>query len=112
MYGTSGWWAPAALYGTIAVGCIALFLAFYALPKRWFPQPLPWLGKISYGLYLYHSLVIAVMPQWRHGTFYSVMRTAAELQLTILAAALSYYGLERPFLRWKESFTFVPSRPA
>ena len=37
---------------------------------------------------------------------------AFALPATILSAMLSYRYLERPFLRWKKSFTIVGSRPA
>jgi peptidoglycan/LPS O-acetylase OafA/YrhL len=32
--------------------------------------------------------------------------------LTILVAMASYHFFEKPFLRFKEKFTFVPSRAA
>jgi len=34
------------------------------------------------------------------------------LGLTIAIAAVSYYGFERRFLRLKERFAIIPSRPA
>ena len=49
--------------------------------------PLPWIGRISYGLYLWHWFVIIVSADLS-----PVMR----LSLTFGAAALSYYIVERP----------------
>jgi len=50
-----------------------------------------YLGKISYGLYVFHAAVIRVIPS-----------PILALPLTIAAAALSYRYLESPFLRLKE----------
>jgi peptidoglycan/LPS O-acetylase OafA/YrhL len=104
------WWAPAALYGCVLIGCVALFLGFFGLPRRWLPTPLLWLGKISYGLYLYHSLVRALMPRWQSGK-YGAIRLGLELLITILISGVSYHWLEVPFLRWKRRITLVPNRP-
>ena len=105
------WWAPAALYGCVLIGCVALFLGFFGLPRRWLPTPLLWLGKISYGLYLYHSLVRTLMPSWQSGK-YGAIRLGLELLITILISGVSYHWLEAPFLRWKGRITLVPNRPA
>jgi peptidoglycan/LPS O-acetylase OafA/YrhL len=88
-----------------------MFFSFFGLPRRWLPAPLLWLGKISYGLYLYHSLVLTLMPHWLPGK-YAVIRVGLELLITILISGASYRWLERPLLRWKERITLVPSRPA
>jgi peptidoglycan/LPS O-acetylase OafA/YrhL len=52
-----------------------------------------YLGKISYGLYVFHAAVIRVVPP-----------PILALPLTIAAAALSYRFLESPFLRLKDRF--------
>jgi len=74
-----------------------------------------WLGKISYGLYMYHEIVLWMRTQvydsipWfanKEGLF-----TIAALALTIGLAAASYYGYERRFLLRKRAWTRVPSRP-
>lgn len=110
------WWTPVALYGCVLVGCVALFFSFFGMPKAWIPQPILWLGKISYGLYIYHRLIFTLMPRgpagWEHRAGISAARLCLELLLCILVAGLSYRWIEQPFLRWKESFTFVPSRHA
>ncbi len=66
-----------------------------ALSMTW----IVWLGRISYGLYMYHEIGLKTA-----GPFFG-------LGLTVLIAAASYYGLERPFLRLKRRWTRVPSRP-
>jgi peptidoglycan/LPS O-acetylase OafA/YrhL len=54
------------------------------------------------------------MPRWpaAGGHAVSLARLCLDLLVTILVAALSYRWIEKPFLRWKESFTFVPNRLA
>ncbi|QNI32397.1 acyltransferase [Alloacidobacterium dinghuense] len=105
------WWGPSALYGCVLAGCVLLFLSFYGMSPRWLPRPLLWLGKISYGLYVYHSLILALLPGFPSGRGYLVARLAVALLSTILIAGISYRWLEKPFLRWRERFTFVPNRP-
>jgi peptidoglycan/LPS O-acetylase OafA/YrhL len=108
------WWMPAALYGCVMAGCVVLFVSFFGIPGRWIPRPVLWLGKISYGLYVYHVLVLSLMAPWsaprEHKVSFAVAHRSMELLLTILVAGLSYRWLERPFLRWKERATFVPNR--
>ncbi len=85
---------------------------------------LVYLGKISYGLYVYNQialfaarlllfrgvlnriLVAAALPPW---TAVPVYLTLA-FGLNVALAAASYRWLEAPFLRLKERFTRVPSR--
>jgi peptidoglycan/LPS O-acetylase OafA/YrhL len=73
---------------------------------------LTYLGRISYGLYVYHlaGLVFAQhFLQGRTATGYAVVAAFA-LLLTIGASAISYRWIESPFLRLKNRFTVVQSR--
>ena len=74
-----------------------------------------WLGRISYGLYMYHEIAF-----WgQHRLFESLgwfpnqeaLGPIASAVLTIALAAASYYGYERPFLKWKRRWSRVASRP-
>jgi peptidoglycan/LPS O-acetylase OafA/YrhL len=74
-----------------------------------------WLGKISYGLYMYHEIAL-----WARSRLYERLPWFANkdellavvaLTLTIGLAALSYYAYERRFLELKRAWTRVPSRP-
>lgn len=108
---TPKWWMPVVIYGIVLAGCIALFLGFYGTPGRYLPKSLLWLGKVSYGLYVYHSLVSSFMPHRPAGWVNAAISLSIKFSLTVLIAGLSYHWLERPFLRWKKRFTFVPNGP-
>lgn len=82
-----------------------------------FSRPLAFLGKTSYGLYVYHFLAIQVSSkvfsvdssnywQWVLAVFF------LPLLLTIIISSISYLLLEKPFLRIKDRFAIVASRPA
>ena len=72
-----------------------------------------WLGLVSYGIYLWHKDILIELVS-RHGAldwvpqarFLSVF--VVVVALTLVAAAISYYGLERPALRLKDK---VPAGP-
>ena len=74
-----------------------------------------WLGKISYGLYMYHEIALWLRKQVmsRTGWFPNKeeLFTIATFALVIAMAAASYYGYERRFLVLKRAWTRVPSRP-
>lgn len=76
---------------------------------------LVWLGKISYGLYMYHEVALWARDRLmgRLGWFPNKeeLLSIGALALTIGLAAASYYGYERQFLRLKRAWTRVPSRP-
>jgi peptidoglycan/LPS O-acetylase OafA/YrhL len=58
-----------------------------------------WLGRLSYSIYLYHYLVWVVVG-WTISD--PVIRGVVGAALTVPIAALSYYGVERPFLRLRD----------
>ena len=70
--------------------------------------PLQYLGRISYGLYIYHFPMVWFVSLIRE---YGISDEAAQpyvfilsLAGTIIIASLSYYILERPFLKLKDRF--------
>ncbi len=72
-----------------------------------------YLGKISYGLYVLHEFAhFCATRLIRASTPIAVIaQSVAGLALTVLLAAASYRWLESPFLRLKERFAHVQSRP-
>jgi peptidoglycan/LPS O-acetylase OafA/YrhL len=76
---------------------------------------LVWLGKISYGLYMYHEFALrAYTSIFFELDFFpnkDILLTIATFALTVAMAAASYYGYERWFLLKKRAWTRVPSRP-
>lgn len=76
--------------------------------SSFFSHPIcQWLGRISYGLYLWHFPIFVAIsnedpgPQgWGH--------FSAGLFLSFLCAALSYYFVEQPCLKLKRRFGSVP----
>jgi peptidoglycan/LPS O-acetylase OafA/YrhL len=100
-------------YPAMAVGALLIFLSVLGSPLA--PRWLRYLGKISYGLYVFHDLALALSAKIMGGNVHSLRLFAIYwllgLSMTILTAALSYRFLESPFLRLKERFTRVKSRP-
>jgi peptidoglycan/LPS O-acetylase OafA/YrhL len=110
-------------YFLVGIGCVLLLFGFLGIPQRYTPRSLVQLGKVSYGLYVFHRLsqhiaswllpAAAGSELWT-GRLRSVLRDSAilvvALLLTIALAFFSYRFLEMPFLRLKERFTFIRSR--
>jgi peptidoglycan/LPS O-acetylase OafA/YrhL len=101
-------------YPAVALATLALFMAIYGLPFRF--KPLIYLGKVSFGLYVYHALALYILGLVLGGKAGTPGRFAfywfGALGLTIFLASASYRWLETPFLHLKEQFAFVKSRPA
>lgn len=75
-------------------------------------RPVLYLGKISYGLYVFHLMFITLLGVGaEHEPGRRVLLIGATFLCSVVAAALSYQVLERPFLRLKRRVTHVPSRP-
>lgn len=107
----------------VLAGTLFFFLSALGTPARLVPKWLAYLGRISYGLYIFHSFVFFVLFE-KAGP--AIGRRLAGLHLSsgvrdgvgsvlvlvasIALAHLSYRFFERPFLKLKERFTFVGSR--
>lgn len=96
----------------VNVGCLLFLLG----SSGW--KPADWLvrlGRISYGLYMYHMLIVLLFEHFLGRTTISPklypFEILGELGLTVVMALVSYRFLETPFLRLKERYTFVRSRP-
>ena len=67
--------------------------------------PLVWVGRISYGLYLWHWAVRGLV--FGKSLEPSTKQIVAALILSLAITSLSFYLIERPFLRWKKRFSHV-----
>jgi peptidoglycan/LPS O-acetylase OafA/YrhL len=66
--------------------------------------PIASLGVISYGIYLWHFDMISQFMSWTGYTDGAVpywILASGVLAITTVAASISYFGLERPILRFK-----------
>jgi peptidoglycan/LPS O-acetylase OafA/YrhL len=76
-------------------------------------RPLRWLGRISYGAYVFHDMFnpeILNLVQ-RHTAHYRLPSAALALAITLLLAWVSFRWYESPFIRLKDRLTRAPSRP-
>jgi peptidoglycan/LPS O-acetylase OafA/YrhL len=107
----------------ILAGTILFFLSTLGAPSRFIPAWLAYFGRISYGLYLFHSLIFFLVFEKLGRLLLSFMPTAKQYTLlwnsggtllvllcSLLVAHLSFRYFERPFLNLKKRFTLVPSR--
>jgi peptidoglycan/LPS O-acetylase OafA/YrhL len=101
-------------YLLIALGSAAILHGFCMIGPSHMPRWATYLGKISYGLYVYHLFAIELarllLAPLRGRVFLAALAPVA-LLLTISFAVLSYTFLESPFLRLKRRFEIVHSRP-
>ena len=116
-------------YPAIALGAGALLLAALGsgalYPRFAANRALVYLGKISYGLYVYHVFAMTLAEMYAPGLLrplgrrwpgvvlpmWSPILIVLSAVLTLSFAMASYRWLESPFLRFKNRYTVVPSRP-
>lgn len=60
-----------------------------------------WIGKISYGLYLWHLITIEISGKFFQPSFTLVLTA---ISLAFLISAISFYLIEMPFLKMKYRF--------
>ncbi len=110
----AGWREPAMLGGgmTAAAAAAGVLIAdMTARPEGWIAsalgrQPLVGIGRISYGLYLWHfPLVYGCGALAVDGTPPNYPRAALAIGLTFVIAGASYRWIEKPMLRIKRRFT-------
>jgi peptidoglycan/LPS O-acetylase OafA/YrhL len=98
------------------VGACTLFYAFLGAPQdglkvfRW--KPLVYLGRISYGLYVFHVAALEAVKYAAlkyTGECFPWERFGVGLLITVILAWASYRWLESPFLRLKERLAMVKS---
>ncbi len=103
-------------YLLVALGCISLFLAAAGISEDMVPRWMIYLGKISFGLYVFHETAFLLVDEAQKHIVDSdslwllIANKIVALVLTIFLAALSYHFFESPFLRLKQRFARIPSR--
>jgi peptidoglycan/LPS O-acetylase OafA/YrhL len=80
-----------------------------------------YLGKISYGLYIFHFsafiLIVTMLSNWLglqqlEYPKYTIPVLLGGITLTVVFSVISYNLLEKPFLKWKERFSLISSHPS
>jgi peptidoglycan/LPS O-acetylase OafA/YrhL len=107
-------WRLAITHPVIAVGSATILFSVIGAQHSFFKNStLIYLGKISYGLYVVHEFGRFCAVRFMHpSTSAGVLaQSAVGLAFTIAIAGASYRWLESPFLRLKERFAHVRSRP-
>jgi peptidoglycan/LPS O-acetylase OafA/YrhL len=104
---------PWSVFNTLFAGCIVATLV-QGNPPKWLQQVLEnhslvYIGKISYGIYLYHTYVpslvlklVGVLPEQLQVLSNLYISFAVNVLATILVATGSWYLIERPILRYKD----------
>ncbi len=101
----------AALVGTCAAGVAGWAGRIIELP------PLRYVGKISYGIYVYHMMVLAVVPMmllavglWNESTLQLSRNFFIRLGVVLLVAAASWRWIEAPINAFKRHFPALPPK--
>ena len=89
------------------------------LPRTIFSSaPLTWLGRISYGFYVFHILLEplfdhlgAQIAHTSSGDYYHIVRACIAFVLTFLISWLSFHLFEMPILSLKRFFPLNASLP-
>jgi peptidoglycan/LPS O-acetylase OafA/YrhL len=88
--------------------CIAALVYFFRDPTpewRWLNQAfLVWLGHVSFGIYLWHFQVFRVLtlvyPDAWVSPWSGFGALAIAIPATLILAAVSFYVIERPLMKW------------
>ena len=90
--------------------CVAVALLILAnekgkyITKLFSLSPIVWIGKISYSLYLWHWIVLAIFRYFFGTGVLSNTNLLIAIPLMFGLSVLSYYGVEQPFRHIKYSF--------
>jgi peptidoglycan/LPS O-acetylase OafA/YrhL len=112
-----GSWPLIGGYALAAMGCVLMLLAFLGVRSKLLPRWAIYLGRISYGLYVYHrfaayltsKLLIRHLASFKSPIY--LLKGALALGLTVVLAALSYRYFETPFLKMKKRHSVIESQP-
>jgi peptidoglycan/LPS O-acetylase OafA/YrhL len=112
-----GSWSIMGGYALGALGATLMLLAFLDASPKLLPRWFIYLGRISYGLYVYHEFAIDITTRFifrqasRIEAPILFLKIGVELGLIVLVAALSYRFFETPFLKMKKRHEIIDSEP-
>lgn len=86
----------------LAMACLLLVLSGQCTPLTELMRMdwLQWVGRISYGLYLYHLPIYQALHVVEWGPGLSTLMAALAVGLTFAVAWLSYTYFEQPLIQW------------
>jgi peptidoglycan/LPS O-acetylase OafA/YrhL len=121
-----GSWHLISGYALAALSCVLILIAFLGADAKLLPRWTIYLGRISFGLYVFHDFAIyttdhffiGYISTFKHlpivksfeGPIY-LLNMSLTLGLTILIAALCYRYFETPFLKMKKRHSVIESEP-
>jgi peptidoglycan/LPS O-acetylase OafA/YrhL len=120
-----GSWPLIGGYALASLGSVFLLVAILGVEPRLLPAWVIYLGRISFGLYVYHKFAMDIIGEFDIVNFLHnsisnyplrVFLDAGStiglpLVLTFLMAALSYRFIETPFLKMKKRHSVIDSQP-
>lgn len=112
---------PVSLLGNLITSILFTVLILNAATNtrswiRFENQTINALGQISYGVYMYHYLLLYAVifmlnaVGMKEGHLYSLVLYSITIGGTLLLAAVSYRWFESPFLKWKTRFAVVQTK--
>lgn len=111
---TPGTWSLSFGFALGGVGSGMMLLAFLGVSQKAIPRWAIYLGRISYGLYVFH-LCAKSMVETGLDHFHLAQGTALEVVATfglaVLMAEASFRWFEKPFLRFKRRHEVVNTQP-
>ncbi len=101
-------------YFHLGIACALLaFPHARLLPALSELAPIRYIARISFGIYIWHFLILElarqfIAPKFAYGgiadTHFWLELTLGSLVLAIAAGSASWYGLEAPAMRWARQF--------
>jgi peptidoglycan/LPS O-acetylase OafA/YrhL len=117
-----GSWSLIGGYALGAIGSGLILLALLGVERRELPDWAINLGRISFGLYVFHDFALLIASRsmavaesaWPGHVLWATtapVQIPLGLVLTIVMAKISYRYLEKPFLRMKKLYATIDSQP-
>ena len=112
-----GSWQLMGHYALASVGSVLILIAFLGIEAGVLPRWGVYLGRISFGLYVYHGFAIYIAKRFLFAPVASyaspliLAKGLTTLGLDVVMAAISYRFFETPFLKMKQRHAVIPTEP-